>query len=335
MAKGGAHLPPKNSKRSAGTRVSSSGRHSASSSRPAAPSPKPSPTPGRQPTARETVSRTAAAPESRSDGSRKKKRRSTGFPLWPIVVVLAAVMIFAAWKLIDILLGYRRDRASYDALRDIAIVQLTPAPVPVEIPDEQGQIQIVEVPSEIPISVDWDTLRQTNPDIIAWLYCPDSMINYPVVQTADNETYLDRSFEGGYSAAGTLFADAASVPGIRQSHLIIYGHNMKDNSMFGTLKNYGDPAYYEKHPILYLLAPEQSYRIDLMACQTLDAVKANYPTYFSTDEDYSSFIGRMTAAAYWVNPEAANIEYQLVTLSTCTSSDAQRLVLQGILVPIQ
>lgn len=324
MANGGSHLPPKNTKRSA----ASSGRHSPSSRRsapansaPAAAEPEDA---ARRPAAGRTV-------------HRKKSRRPGLFPLWPVALVLAAVMIFAAWKLIDILVGYKRDRAAYDALRDIAIVRLTPAPSPAADNDspDPGELRTEPQPSEIPIAVDWEALQAVNSDIIGWLYCPDTVINYPVVQTTNNETYLDTRFEGGYSVAGTLFADADSVVGIRQSHLIVYGHNMKDKSMFGSLKNFADPDYYAQHPVLYLLTPEQCYRIDLLACQTIPAQKANYPTYFSTDEDYASYLDRMTASAYWVNAEAADTAYQLVTLSTCTSSESQRLILQGILVPIE
>lgn len=332
MAKGGAHLPPKKSSKTKNSsrRLASSAGSRAAKADTAAPAHR---SPERASSAPEETVRREAVPAPRAKA--RKKRRSTGFPLWPVVLVLAVVMIFAGWKLIDILVGYQKDRAAYDALREIAIVQLTPAPRQVEVPDEQGQVQIVEVPSEIPITVDWELLRQTNPEIIAWLYCPDTRINYPVVQTVDNDKYLDTSFEGAFSAGGTIFADADCVLGIRQSHFIIYGHNMKDNSMFGSLKNYGESSYYDQHPVMYLLTPGQSYRIDLLACQTIDAVKSNYPIYFSTDEDYSSYIGRMTAGAYWVNPEAADINYQLITMSTCTSSDEDRLVLQGILVPIQ
>lgn len=340
MAKGGAHLAPKSSNNKKGGRRLAEPAGKRPTEKKEAPAPVPRETaPASRASRREAdpasrVSRReAAAPAAQS----RKKRRGTGFPLWPVVVVLAAVMLFAGWRLIDILLGYKKDRAAYDALRDIAIVQLTPAPRPAELPPEEpdSEVPVVEEPSEIPIRVDWALLQQTNPEIIAWLYCPDSMINYPVVQTADNEKYLDTNFEGGYSAGGTLFADADCVLGIRQSHFIIYGHNMKDNSMFGTLKNYGEKSYYDQHPVMYLLTPGQSYRIDLLACQTIDAVKSNYPIYFSTDEDYSAYMGRMTGGAYWVNPEAADIQYQFVTMSTCTSSDRDRLVLQGILVPIE
>ena len=330
MAKGGAHLPPKKQK-------ARPGRHS--TSRPEkAPAETGAARPGGElsrPAPRHSA-KLEAKQSSGAPAARRKRRKSDRFPLWPVVIVLAAVMLFAAWKLIDILVGYHRDRAAYDALRDIAVVQLTPAPQPSADPAVPDVVPATPEPaSQIPIEVDWELLRQTNPDIIGWLYCPDTQISYPVVQTVDNEKYLTTDFNGSASSAGAIFADYNSVVGIRQSHLILYGHNVKDDSMFGSLKSYGDYAYYEEHPVFYFLTPSGSYRIELMACQTIEAVKANYPTYFSTEEAYGAYIANMTGAAYWVNTEWATTEYQFITMSTCTSSDAERLVLQGVMIPIE
>ena len=344
MAKGGAHLPPKKSNNKTGRHSTARTekapaetgvpRHSAEPSRAAArrSAQTPVPTPRRHTEAAAPTTRRNTPPSP----PRRRRRKSDNFPLWPVAIVLAAVLIFAAWKLIDLLVGYRKDRSTYDDLRNIAIVQLTPAPQTDATPSEPDAAAVTPEPaSEIPIQVDWELLKQTNPDIIGWLYCPDTIINYPVVQTVDNDKYLTIDFNGSTSSAGTIFADYNSVVGIRQSHLILYGHNLKDNSMFGSLKSYGDYEYYEEHPVFYFLTPSGSYRIELMACQTIEAVKANYPTYFSTDADFSSHIARMTGAAYWVNAEYATTEYQLITLSTCTSSDAKRLVLQGVMIPIE
>ncbi len=365
MAQGGAHLPPqkpKDSRRAAprtpeapaGRRLRAAEeatptRHSAPpkaerlqkpapakaarTERESKPPRSEAPRPAR--TAAHAPERPAPRRREAPAGDRPRKRRKLDrFPLWPVIVVLGVVMIFAAWKLIDLLVGYRLDRAAYDALRDIAVVQLTPAPSPSPAPEGEPTPEPVPV-SEVPLQIDWELLRQTNADIIGWLYCPDSPINYPVVQATDNDKYLALNFEGSSSAAGAIFADFNSVLHLRQSHLILYGHNMKDNSMFGSLKNYGDPAYYEEHPVFYFLSPTQNYRVELFAAQTVEALKTNYPTYFSDDGVFGSYIAQMTSSAYWVNPAAANTDYQIITMSTCTSSDTDRLVLQGRLVPIQ
>ena len=324
MSAGGSHLSKNSDKKS-----SSAERRSTRSAEPAA-----------RRAAEPTVRRSAEpvrvdAPVIRKSGTvRKKKRRKGGVPSWLILVLLIAGMLFAGFMLTKTIISYRKNRASYDALRDIAVVQLTPGPRTVLKETDEGVVEEV-VQSEVPISVDWDTLRATNPDIIGWLYCPDTVINYPVVRATDNDKYLTTNFEGSYNAGGSLFADYGSSVGFRSSHLIIYGHNMKDNSMFGTLKSYGDAKYYEKHPVFYFLTPDQAYRVDLLEAATIDATLDNYPTYFGEGETLESYVGRISRNVYWFNDQADYQNNQLMTMSTCTSSDAQRLIVQGVMVPIE
>jgi len=324
---GGSHLS--NSKKSADTRSSSrTGKRSAESSRSAA-----KPVHINPETKAEPSAAASSAPRpAGAAGRRRKKRRQ--MPAWPLLALLIALMLFAGFMLARTLISYFRNRASYDALRNIAVVQLTPGPRTVLRETEDGLVEET-VQSEIPLEIDWDTLRQTNSDIIGWLYCPDTVINYPVVRTTNNETYLDTNFEGSYNAGGALFADYGSSVGFLNSHLIIYGHNMKDNSMFGTLKNYGDPSYYNKHPVFYFLTPDQSYRVELLEAATIPAELDNYPTYFGEGESVASYIGRISTNVYWFNDKADYSRYQLMTMSTCTSGDDYRLIVQGVMVPIQ
>lgn len=84
--------------------------------------------------------------------------------------------------------------------------------------------------------------------MLAWLYCPDTVINYPVVQSDDNEYYLRRLMDGSSNTAGTLFADYRCSPDFSDPHTVIYGHNMKNDTMFGILPEYGAQEFYEPHP---------------------------------------------------------------------------------------
>ena len=102
---------------------------------------------------------------------------------------------------------------------------------------ENGQTEsaIKPVSETAPITVDFERLQEENKDIIAWLYCPDTEINYPVVQSKDNEYYLRRLLDGTWNIAGTLFMDYRNAADCSDLHTIIYGHNMKNNTMFGSL----------------------------------------------------------------------------------------------------
>ncbi len=119
---------------------------------------------------------------------------------------------------------------------------------------EQNSIEVPELtePEETtPITVDFEALRKENGDVVGWLYCEDTPINYPIVQSEDNDYYLRRLLDSTWNIAGTIFMDYRNAPDFSDWNTIIYGHNMNNDSMFGTLQDYKKQAYYEEHPVLY------------------------------------------------------------------------------------
>ena len=295
----------------------------------------------RAPAARPNSAPRNSSSWEQAHASRGRGRKSSASaPMIIILVLLIGGMIFAAWQLGSIFLNYRRDRSAYQELAKNAISGLAEAEDPAAAlftPDPNARPEEVTA-SEIPFTVDWDYLASINSDIVGWLYCPDTVINYPVVQSSNHDFYLNHGFDGSSNTTGTLFVDRDSVPGIVQSNMIIYGHNMKDESMFGTFKHYVDRSYYEAHPTLYYLTPNQCYRIDLICAHIVEATNENFPGYFSSLSDYNSYLGRITTSAFWVNSAAVTTEYQLLTMSTCTSSSGYsdpRLLVQGMMIPIQ
>lgn len=282
--------------------------------------------------------------------ARKRRRRGGRSGLVTLLIlVLIGGMIFAGWQLGSILLNYQRDRSAYDQLASSALISLAEPEDDRTVnsstaaQNQEDPLLFVEepeevTPSEIPFSVDWDYLASVNSDIVGWLYCPDTVINYPVVQNESHEYYLNHGFEGQTNSSGTLFADRNSVAGVTQSHLIIYGHNMKDNSMFGTLRNYTERNYFEEHPVFYYLTPEGSYRVELICSMTVESVLSNFPTYFSSTAEHQNYLDRITSGAYWVNSDPVSTNYQLMTFSTCTYGSGYndaRLLVHGVMIPIE
>lgn len=169
-----------------------------------------------------------------------------------------------------------------------------------------------------PISVDFEALMQENSDIIGWLYCENTPINYPVVQADDNDYYLRRDLHGEYLRTGTLFADfRCPAVGTGQNH-IIYGHNMKNASMFGTLINYNEQEYYEAHPVLYYLTPDKDYRIDLFSGFTADANSDIYRTEIGDAEEFEAFLQELTARSTFTSGVSVSGDEHIVMLSTCS-----------------
>jgi len=115
------------------------------------------------------------------------------------------------------------------------------------------------VEGSVPIEVNFDLLQERYPDCVGWLYSPYTPINYPIMQSADNDYYLRRSYDSSYNRCGSLFLDYRCTRDFSDSLSIVYGHNMKNDTMLGTLERYTDQAYYEAHRELYLLTRDADY----------------------------------------------------------------------------
>ena len=186
-----------------------------------------------------------------SNGKRSAKRRRRPNPL--LLLLTAAVTLFALWKLGGEVLDKTQSRALVEEMRAQAVQ--TPTTEPTEIaPDMEFA----------PITVDFEQMWQSYPDLVAWLYCPGTSLNYPVVQTDNNQFYVSHLPNGQESASGALFVDCTNSYGFADANTLIYGHDMKDGSMFGNLHNYSMPDYYSRHKDIYLLTPGQNYRMEIL-----------------------------------------------------------------------
>ena len=165
--------------------------------------------------------------------------------------------------------------------------------------------------------IDFAALQAINPDAAAWLEMPGLGISLPVVQAADNETYLHRSFDGSDSPAGCLFFAA---PAGDELYRVIYGHNLHDGSMFNGLLNYRDEDFYAVNPTFTLYTPEGAGTWRIFSCHTATDMEELYRTDRTAGEEYDAFLQQLLEASEYDTgaelPEGA----QVVTLSTCLTS---------------
>ncbi len=196
-----------------------------------------------------------------------------------------------------------------------------------ETADEQETTHTA--PDEL-LSVDFDTLQSVNPDIQAWLYMSGSSIHSPVLQAEDNSTYLYRLADGSSNAHGSLFLDCRNAGDFSDWNTLIYGHNMKDGSMFGGLKKYRKQAYYDVHPEMTLFTPEKTYRMEIFAAVTTDVSAAVYrvPAAREERDELVQWAQRNSEIECDVS---IGTEDRIVTLSTCTGGDDDRFVVLAVL----
>ena len=215
----------------------------------------------------------------------------------------------------------------------------TPAPVeggteaPAATP--AGTEEIVLDDEVSPIQVDFAALQARNPDVTGWIYCPDTPINYVVVQTDDNMFYLHKDIDGNYSSYGTLFVECLNQKNFSDTNNIIYGHHMNDGKMFAKLVNYAKQDYYNQHPVFYLNTPDMNYRVELFAGYVTDMNSDTYKISFATAEENQAWLDSVISQSAFESAVGVKPGDKILTLSTCTYEyDDARFVVLGKMIPI-
>ena len=237
-----------------------------------------------------------------------------------LLIILICFMCYFSYNIYNYLSEEKANKKLNEDLIDIAITTTE-----IEIGQDNDNI------NEMPIEINFEVLKQKNSDIVGWLYLENSPINFPVVQGKDNDYYLRRLIDGTYNSAGTIFMDYRNDKNMNDWNTIIYGHNMKNSTMFGTLLNYKEQSYYDEHKIMYYITENKKYKVELIAgyTESSDAVIYN----ISTNEHmkYKILESAKNKSTFKSNVEI-NAEDKILTLSTCSYDfDEARYILMGIL----
>ena len=262
-----------------------------------------------------------------------------------IMIILLAVLLYSVYQIAVYLKESFDNWKLLDEITEQVVVIKEPSDEP-DIPiiskdtEETDSTETEEKPKKtieegVPIKVDFERLRLNNKDVKAWLYCKDTLINYPVAQAVDNDYYLHRLLNGTYNRAGTLFMECTNQEDFSDWNTLIYGHNMKNNTMFGTLTDYRDQEYYDEHPVWYLLTPDGDYRIELISGFVTDTSSVIY-SIPQTQEAKNELVDAIMRKSNFKTDATISPEDRLITFSTCTYEyDEARYVLIGILKEVR
>lgn len=253
--------------------------------------------------------------------------RKGGFLAFQVLLIL--IMAFSLWKIREILLDqsksndFSRELQEFVILTDIKDVDTETKARQIALPPEENAV---------PQAVDFNSLYEISRDAAAWLYAPNGDINYVVAQAEDNDYYLHHLLDGTAANSGTLFIDCHNSSDFSDWNTVIYGHNMKNGTMFASLLEYRNPAYYEAHPIMYLYTPENRYKIELIAGFTTSTEDIIYQ-FPSSKQNRDKILQHAYHSSSFISGITVEAEDKLVTLSTCSyTSDNSRYVVIGRLI---
>ena len=179
--------------------------------------------------------------------------------------------------------------------------------------------------------IDFKELNAVNPEVIGWIRIGALDRSYPVAQAKDNDFYLHRTFEKKDNFAGCIFLNCTNSRYFTDQNSIIYGHNMKDGSMFGTLRRFGTQETYDKNPYFWIFTPQLIYQYQIFSCSVVSRIGDPYRTRFMSS-DFEDFLETCVKNSQVDSHGLAPTkDDRIVTLSTCTGDESTRFIVQGML----
>ncbi len=179
------------------------------------------------------------------------------------------------------------------------------------------------------ISVDLAGLQAINPDIIGWIYFENEDISYPILYSGDNEAYLRKTYTGEQTSAGSIFLDGESTSDFSDPHTLVYGHNMRNLSMFGKLKYYKTKKdYYKEHAYFQIITEEKIYRYQIFAYEEVSIYDRVYEVYGASPEGFAQLLEEFEKKSYEATGVPVTTEDKVMTLSTC-SGEEQRMIVNA------
>lgn len=184
------------------------------------------------------------------------------------------------------------------------------------------------------IPIDWGKLHKTNADVYAWIRVPGTDIDYPILQAAmkrENDFYLHHDMKGDYSFAGCIYTRRENKKDFSDRLTVIYGHNMINGSMFGTLRRFEDADFFKHHKEFYIYMPQKILKYRIVAYMIQDDTDILERYQANNELGFEAYVKELKKARNIRKKEKIKPDDSIVTLSTCDSKSGNRRLLQGVL----
>lgn len=259
-----------------------------------------------------------------------------------LIAVLALVFVVSGVRLIVVYRGYARAEKIYSDIRDSVLTVLpnsadtTPEASPSPDASAAPSATLRPLPSSTPerenkYIVDFAALSGVAPAAVGWIIIPGTNVSFPVMQGDDNDYYLTHAYNGEYSSSGSIFLDFRCAADFSGCHSIVYGHNMKNGSMFGELGEFRDSAYISAHPSIYILTVTATYRYDIFSVYITSADYDSYNLSYDTGEAFDAYGATLDSYSWYDTPAEFAAGDKVLTLSTCVGDKSKRMVIHAAL----
>lgn len=190
---------------------------------------------------------------------------------------------------------------------------------------------VVETP------VNFNELKSVNDEIYAWISIPNANVNYPILQSKTEKSYyLTHNVNRNKSAYGAIYTQYYNNTDFSDYNTIIYGHNMKNGTMFGSLKRYRDKTFFDENQYIEIYMPGRILKYRVFAAYTFDDRHILMSFNFSDEADRQLYLetiyGYKNVRNHFRDDISVTTDDKIITLSTCTSRDEERFLVQGVLV---
>lgn len=259
----------------------------------------------------------------------EREKRITIKKILLVVAALlcAATAVFSGYKVWSILTEEQAEQHAFEELKQVAFGEKTVGEVKQKTESENSDIY-VEGQEALEIGeagMGISAIASLNKDYFGWISIPETIIDYPVMHTPNNpEYYLRRAFDGSYAKSGTPFLQGDCFVGC--GNYIVYGHNMRNKTMFGTLQKYTQKSYYDLHQTIEFICGEEKGVYEVLAAFYWTPEKDKSADFYAyadvtSKERFEEYVAKAKAASLYETEAMVEYGDELLTLATCDASD--------------
>ncbi len=250
-----------------------------------------------------------------------KKETRSKIIVGTIIVILLIILGIVGYILYNTYKDYEADKNYQELNSKVTVEETTPKEMVAGNP------------------IDFKSLQKTNDEVFAWLYVPGTKVDYPLLQSeVRDDFYLHKDIYGNYSYAGSIYAEYCNRTDMTDRVTVLYGHNMRNGSMFATLHKFEDSEFFNKHKYFYIYTPERKLTYEIVSAHNYDDRHIMNSFNFSENKVFKDYLKMIQNPRSSVKNVRNKLDHKLtvkdkiVTLSTCLNSGQGRFLVQGALI---